>query len=170
MSKASEQINPNDLDRYSVIPRVLVFLFQDDKVLLIKGSASKKLWAGKYNGLGGHLEQGEDPLQCARRELFEESALQGIALFLVGTVIVNTGSTPGVAIYIYKGFYSQDEVKNSTEGNLEWVCLNEIEKIPVVEDLRIILPRIYLMKIDGQPFSAKYYYNDLDQLSVEFTD
>ena len=121
MNKASEQINPTDRNRYSVIPRVLIFLFKDNSVLLIKGAATKKLWPGKYNGLGGHLEKGEDPLGAARRELVEESGLVCESLDLCGTVVVDTGSSPGVAIFIYIGEYEGGELRSSLEGMPEWI-------------------------------------------------
>ncbi|MDP3183744.1 MAG: NUDIX domain-containing protein, partial [Anaerolineales bacterium] len=56
-------------DRYMLIPRTLIFLRRGDSVLLIKGAPHKRLWANKYNGVGGHLERGEDVLSAARREL-----------------------------------------------------------------------------------------------------
>ena len=43
-------------DRYTLIPRVLVFLTRGDTVLLLKGAPTKRLWAGKYNGVGGHVD------------------------------------------------------------------------------------------------------------------
>ena len=63
-------------DRYTLIPRVLIFLTRGDSVLLIEGAATKRLWAGKYNGIGGHVEQGESALEAAKRELLEETGLQ----------------------------------------------------------------------------------------------
>ena len=67
-----------DVKRFSVVPRSLIFLFNDqDQVLLIKGSPEKHIWADKYNGLGGHIEPGEDILEGALRELAEESGDKG---------------------------------------------------------------------------------------------
>jgi 8-oxo-dGTP diphosphatase len=31
--------------RYQIIPRVLIFIFDGDRVLLIKGAPNKRLWA-----------------------------------------------------------------------------------------------------------------------------
>ena len=61
-------------DRYTVVPRVAIFLRRGDAVLLLKGAPTKRLWANKYNGLGGHVERGEDAMSAARRELLEEKA------------------------------------------------------------------------------------------------
>ena len=45
--------------RYAVIPRTLVFITRADCVLLLRGSAQKRIWANKYNGIGGHIERDE---------------------------------------------------------------------------------------------------------------
>jgi len=169
MNPVNEQIHPNDNDRYSVIPRVLIFIFRNDSVLLIKGSSTKKLWPGKYNGLGGHLEMGEDPLGAARRELKEESGLSCSTLSLCGNVIVNTGLNPGIAIYIFKGDYEGGEIRPSVEGSLEWVELELLHQYPVVEDLRIILPMIAVRNPGAEPFYAKYFYDEEDRMQIDFT-
>ncbi len=170
MSRAEEQINPKDRNRYTVIPRVLIFIFRNESVLLIKGSSTKKLWPGMYNGLGGHLERGEDPLGAARRELKEESGLQCNSLSLCGTVIVDTGSDPGVAIYVFRGGYEGGEINPSLEGNLEWIDLAQLTQYPVVEDLWTILPMIAARKPGSSPFSARYLYDEKDHLRIEFSE
>jgi 8-oxo-dGTP diphosphatase len=58
-----------------VIPRSLIFVTRPGKVLLIKGHPRKRLWANRYNGIGGHIEYGEDLVKAAERELLEESGL-----------------------------------------------------------------------------------------------
>ena len=79
MDKHKQKILPG---RYQVVPRTLIFIRNDDEILLIKGAKDKKIWPGLYNGIGGHLERGEDPLSAAHRELFEETGLKNIQLFL----------------------------------------------------------------------------------------
>ena len=168
MSKVDEQINPKDLNRYSLIPRTLIFIFHGDKVLLINGSPQKKLWPGKYNGLGGHIEKGEDPLSSARRELLEESGLICADLALCGTIIVDTGSNPGVAIYVFRGDYHSGNLETSNEGTLEWVTINTIQQVNVVEDLTTVIPRILAQEKGEQPFSAIYSFDSADNLQISF--
>ena len=62
--------------RHLVVPRVLIFLTRTtgagvQEVLLLKGAPTKRLWANKYNGLGGHVEATEDVYAAARREVHE---------------------------------------------------------------------------------------------------
>ena len=75
-------------DRYMLIPRTAIFVRRGDEYLLIKGAPTKRLWAGKYNGLGGHVERGEDVLTSAGREPREETGLTAY-LWLCGTVIAD---------------------------------------------------------------------------------
>lgn len=168
MSKVDEQINPKDLNRYRLIPRTLIFIFRGDEILLIKGSPQKKLWPGKYNGLGGHIEKGEDPKSAARRELLEESGLVCASMTLCGTIIVDTGSNPGVAIYVFRGDYQSGNLVHSNEGTLEWVNVKNIQNVNVVEDLNTIIPRILAQEKGEQPFSAIYSFDSVDNLQISF--
>ncbi|ODV64532.1 NUDIX hydrolase ASCRUDRAFT_68499 [Ascoidea rubescens DSM 1968] len=44
-----------------------------DEVLLL--NREKAPWMGRWNGIGGKLEQGEDEHQCIEREIYEETGL-----------------------------------------------------------------------------------------------
>ncbi len=50
---------------YTVYPRTLVFLIRGDEVLLIRRHAGARLFPGLFNGVGGHMERGEDVLSAA---------------------------------------------------------------------------------------------------------
>lgn len=144
-------------DRYLLIPRVLIFVTRGTLVLLLKGASTKHLWANKYNGLGGHIEPGEDILSAARRELQEEAALTA-DLWLCGTVVVETGENPGIGIYVFRGECSQGDPKESVEGTLEWLPFEDVSNLPAVEDLLILLSRIRKMKRGDVPFNARSFY------------
>ena len=153
-------------DRYTVIPRVAIFLRRRDSVLLLKGAPTKRLWANKYNGLGGHVERGEDVLSAAKRELLEETGLTA-DVWLCGTLIVDAGEM-GIALYIFTGECLEGEPQPSREGTAEWIPFDRINDLPAVEDLPVLLSRIQQMKRGDQPFSARSYYDEKEKLIVEF--
>jgi len=155
-------------DRYMIIPRVAVFLRRGDSYLLLQGAPSKRLWANKYNGLGGHIERGEDVLSAAKRELWEETGLTA-ELWLCGTLIVDAGDI-GVGLYIFCGDCPQEsgEPAPSKEGTAEWVHIDSLGKLPVVEDLPVLLTKIHALKRGDTPFSARSYYDEEQKLIVEF--
>ena len=157
-----------NLERYMLIPRTLIFLTRGEHVLLIKGAAHKRLWAGKYNGLGGHVEPGEDVLRAAQRELSEEAGLTSADLHLVGTVVVDSGQNPGIVLFVFRGECPQGSPHSSHEGELEWVSRDQLPGFPLVEDLKVLLPRVLEHRPDDAPFNALYVYAQDGKLEIKF--
>ena len=152
-------------DRYMLIPRTAIFVRRGDEYLLIKGAATKRLWAGKYNGIGGHVERGEDVHSAAQRELLEEAGITA-DLWLCGTVVVDVDDV-GICLFVFCGENARGEVKASKEGAIEWVKKEAVLHLPVVEDLPILLDQIHSMTRTSPPFAARSFYEN-DRLRVVF--
>jgi 8-oxo-dGTP diphosphatase len=135
--------------------------------LLLKGAQAKRLWAGKYNGLGGHIEPGENVLAAANRELMEETGLEA-NLWLCGTVLVDSGQNPGVCLFVFSGECERGEPKESEEGAAMWVPFEALGGLPIVEDLPVLLGRVREMKRGDVPFAACSFYDEAGNLIVQF--
>lgn len=143
-------------ERYTIIPRTLCFLINGKEVLLIHIPEDHHEWGGKLNGVGGHIEEGEDPLSSAYREIMEETGLRPEGLKLCGVVAINTGSVPGIGLYVFCGRVGEDEPTASSEGTPVWVPIDAVEDYPIVEDLSVLLPEVIKSYTEGDPFSALY--------------
>lgn len=127
---------------YSVIPRTLIFLFHGSSVLLIKHKTKDKIGFGKWNGIGGHVEENENPLFAARREVREETGLRIKELLLKYIIIIPEKENMGVCLFIFSGNSRNTSVRESSEGELRWIGLDQINQYPVMNDLPIILDLI----------------------------
>ena len=154
--------------RYTVIPRTAVFLRRGDSYLLLKGAPTKRLWPNKYNGLGGHVERGENIFASAKRELLEESGLSA-DIWLCGTVMVDA-SEMGICMFLFSGECLEGEAQPSKEGIPEWIAYDSISELETVEDLPVLLAKIHHMQRGDPPFFAWSHYDQGEKLIVEFAE
>ncbi len=154
----------NDSRRYAVIPRTLIFLRRGQEVLLLRGAEGKRLWAGRYNGVGGHIEAGESPLESARRELREETGLEA-DLALRAVIHVTFPHPPGVMLFVFVGEAPPDaHPRPSAEGEPVWVAPSDWAHLPLVDDLPWLLPRI----LEPGPLRfPRYRFDEAGHLTIE---
>jgi 8-oxo-dGTP diphosphatase len=101
---------------------------------------------GKYNGLGGKLDAGEDVVACLKREIREEADLECLQLALAGTI-----SWPGFGKQgeDWFGFlfrvdaWSGSPRTDNAEGSLSWVDVDRVLTLPLWEGDRFFLPLVF---------------------------
>lgn len=153
--------------RYQVIPRVLIFLRNQSDVLLLKGSSNKRIWPDLYNGVGGHVEAGEDIYSAAIREVNEETGLVVSDLSLKAIANIDAGDEDtGIMIFVFVGWTEQTATSSSVEGELHWVSTYDFSELEMVEDLVWLLPRLMAMKVDEMPMYLHYHYDEDDRLII----
>jgi 8-oxo-dGTP diphosphatase len=153
--------------RYQVTPRTLCFLRNGDDVLLLKGAPHKRIWANRYNGLGGHVERGEDLMAAVLREAREEAGVTPRDLRLAAVVHVDGGDPLlGVLFFVFAGFVDERTVRESAEGALEWHPLAHLPVDRMAPDLPVILPRIMALPSAAGPLFLSYAYDENDQLVI----
>ena len=162
--------------RYTVQPRTLCFVERDGEaepeVLLLRGSHDKRLWANQHNGVGGHVEQGEDIGSAAARELLEETGLVVDDLSLRAIVHVDVGSSCcGVLIFVFLARYRPGEwLRPCPEGDLHWVPRSQVMDLNLVEDLRELLPRLWSRSADDGVLYGCYRFDAADRLVMEWSE
>ena len=170
---------PNVAGRWLTVNRTLCFVTHGEEVLLMKRSASRRIFPGRYNGLGGHIERDEDPLRCAQREISEESGIHVplAALHLHGISVIDAGQAAGIMLFVFTAGLETKPVRlnESAEGTLHWVSIQGALDLPVVDDLPLLWPRLFPNNkpIPGNglfiaPFFAHVSYDRADQLVMRF--
>jgi 8-oxo-dGTP diphosphatase len=156
-------------DRYQVCPRTLCFITHGGDVLLLHGASDKRIWPDKYNGVGGHVKPEEDVFTAAQREIREETGLRVHDLRLRGVINIPVDAQDsGVLLFVFTAGAATRDVCASEEGSPEWIPIDEIDRLDLVEDLPILLPRVLAMGRDDQPFYALYTYDGDDELVITF--
>lgn len=165
--------------RYKLVARTLLFVTRTcsppdcdrdrEQILLLKGAADKRLWANKYNGVGGHLEPGESPEASARRELREETGLEVARLNLCGVVHITMPAPPGIILFVFLGEGPRGGLKASTEGMPVWVDFDRLSELALVEDLPELLPRLMAARAEQRMLYGIYHVTDAG-LQITFND
>ncbi|MBN1177881.1 MAG: NUDIX domain-containing protein [Anaerolineae bacterium] len=157
--------------RYAAVPRTLCFITHGDDVLLLRGAPDKRLWADRYNGIGGHVESDEDVRSAALREIAEEAGLPVANLRLRGVVNVRTDPrAAGVMLFIFTAEALERAVHSSPEGTPTWVARERIATLDLVDDLPVVLPRVLTMDAGDPPFFAHYRYDETGRLEIRFAE
>jgi 8-oxo-dGTP diphosphatase len=160
---------------YTPILATLGYILSSDgsQVLLIhRNTRPDDLAFGKYNGLGGKVDPGEDVLTGMRRELREEAGIEATALTLRGTV-----SWPGFGkrgedwfgfIFVITEWTGEPLTENP-EGTLEWLPLSSLLdfSLNLWPGDKYFLPLVF--DDDPRPFHGVMPYENGQPLRWEFT-
>ena len=157
---------------FTPILATLGYVFSPDgrRVLMIHRTARPDdAHLGKYNGLGGKLDPGEDVIAGLRREIQEEAGIECESVQLAGTI-----SWPGFGTHgeDWFGFifrverFTGEPLRANPEGTLEWVEVERVLSLPLWEGDRFFLPMVFdrthpqfhgvMPYRDGKPVSWSY--------------
>ena len=149
---------------YTPILATLGFVLSEDRksVLLIhRNKRPGDQHLGKYNGLGGKMEAGEDALSCLKREIYEEAGIECTEIELRGTI-----NWPGFGqegenwfgfIFLITKYQGQPGTSNE-EGELCWKRISELPDLPMWEGDKHFLPLVF--DNDPHPFHGHMPYEN----------
>ena len=111
---------------------------------------------GKWIGVGGKLEPGESPEECALREIREETGLTAEDLNLRSVITFISDEWEDERMYLFHSKRFTGELTSCDEGELKWIPVAEVESLPSWEGDRIFLRRLR----EGKTyFSLKLVYS-----------
>ena len=120
MSADPQGVNKSQ-ERYKFILRTLTFMRNGEDILLLKGAPTKRLYANKYNGVGGHVEKGEAIPASALREIHEEVGITDIYnLRLHAVISIDTDLDSGIILFVFTVYTETRSFSESSEGIPEW--------------------------------------------------
>lgn len=118
--------------------------------------------AGKWIGIGGHLEEDETPEECIRREAQEEAGLALTDLRLRGILTFILPDWGNELTFLYTARTDAETLPECAEGVLQWIPVEEIPGLPLWEGDRVFLP---LLQSRQDCFSLKLIYEAGGRLS-----
>jgi 8-oxo-dGTP diphosphatase len=143
------------------IRRTLLFLIKKDQILL----AMKKrgFGAGKWNGVGGKIEAGENIEEALVRECQEEIGVTPKSWKPVAELdFVQDSTTDPWHMYVH-AFISYDwegEPTESEEMNPEWFMFKDIPYSDMWDDDQYWLPRV----LEGELITGNFIFDTNDKM------
>ena len=123
-----------------MINTTLCYIEKDGKYLMLhRVKKVNDLNQDKWIGIGGKFEDKESPEECVIRETLEETGLTLKSPQYRGILTFVSDKWPTEYIHL---FYSNDfsgDLIDCDEGNLEWVEIEKVYKLPLWQGDKIFL-------------------------------
>ena len=140
-----------------MISTTLCYIESDESYLMIhRIKKENDMNKDKWIGIGGKLEPGESPFDCARREVYEETGLIATELIYKGIVTFVSDEFGTEYMHLFKITKTDGNIKEDCdEGVLEWIKKTAVLDLPHWEGDRYFLE---LLDKDVPFFSLKLCY------------
>lgn len=139
----------------------LLFVIRDGQVLLIH--KKRGLGAGKVNGPGGHVEDGETPLACAVREAEEELGVTPFGVEPCGELRFQFTDGLALLVYVFRASECRGVPRESDEAVPFWAPLEAIPFHRMWADDRIWFP----MMLRRERFEGRFTFDGDTLLDFE---
>jgi len=142
----------------------LLFVVQDRQILLIR--KKRGLGAGKINGPGGRLDDGESPLECAIREVGEELCVRPSGIREGGQLLFQFVDGYSIHVWVFRADDVAGTPEETDEASPLWVDLDAIPYEQMWPDDEIWLPLL----LERRPFHGRFVFDGDHMLDYELTD
>lgn len=146
----------------------LCYVKHEGKTLMLhRIKKQNDMHEGKWNGLGGKLENGETPEECVIREVREESGLLISDPKLHGFITFPAfDGFEDWYVFVFTAEKFSGDLIDSNEGHLEWIPDDRLTELNLWEGDRTFLKWLF----QDNFFSAKFSYKNgaLEDYKVVF--
>ncbi len=145
-----------------------------DQLLLL--NREKKPWMGRWNGIGGKFEKGENALLCVKREIKEETGLDALNIKFEGLLkwsindIIDDGT-----VFIFSAHVDKIETNfplKTREGILDLKSIKwatDFNNLGLVTNLRLMIPNI-MNNETPKKYVCNYKRQNVDYLDSEIVE
>ena len=134
----------------------------DAYLMLFRNHKKQDENAGKWIGVGGHLEENESPTAAMKREIFEETGLTVGKYHYIGQADFLYGNRKSERMYLYTVTSFAGEVGECNEGELAWIPKKDFLSLPMWEGDLLFIP--YLEKETAKTLHLLLYYDETGTL------
>lgn len=148
------------------MPATLMFVVQDDQILLIR--KLRGIGMGKINGPGGKIDPGETPTECVIRECQEELHITPLNPIKMGELCFAMSDIPDIHCHVFMATEFEGKPTSTEEAIPVWTKISDIPWDQMWEDDVHWLPHM----LKGQKFLGKFIF-ELEKIiwhEVSFND
>ncbi|MBI3638672.1 8-oxo-dGTP diphosphatase [Candidatus Wolfebacteria bacterium] len=139
--------------------QTLCVIHQHPKILL--GMKKRGFGAGRWNGFGGKIKEGESLEVAARRELKEEVGIRAEILDKLGVLEFEfQGKSDIIEVHIFKVNEFKGELRESAEMKPQWFHINEIPFDEMWPDDIHWMP----LFLQGKKFNGRFLFGEGDEI------
>jgi 8-oxo-dGTP diphosphatase/2-hydroxy-dATP diphosphatase len=137
----------------------LCVIHEHQRVLL--GMKKRGFGAGRWNGFGGKMKEGETVEEAALRELQEESGIGVKNIERIGIIDFEfSGNQEVLEVHVFKGSEIKGEPQESEEMKPKWFSIEEIPFGKMWPDDRHWFP----LFLQGKKFKGKFLFDKSDRI------
>ena len=137
----------------------LCLVYQHPRILL--GMKKRGFGAGRYNGFGGKLQEGESIEQAARRELIEEAGIEAEALEKVGDMEFDAPHFDAIMeVHVFRSTMFKGEPTESEEMKPDWF---QVDEIPF-KDMWADDPHWFPYFLENKKFKARFLFDENENI------
>ena len=154
-----------------VTTEATICLIRRSGSLLLQHKSQDRFGGGKWDAPGGKVESGESPLECAAREVEEETGLRILDHSFHGTFQVYFGQrqVPNWTVHVFSATQFVGDAQSGPEGQLRWFPEDRLPLDNMWPSDRCWLPDLLAGEMDGRTFEADFWFDEAEDKLLDYS-